>query len=199
LVPIFSNPARIVLRKQWRHVIKVPPPLLQTTKINIYKPEQERQRRKVLFEINNTYIWRWIGSRELIDMVWDDAHTLQNLLEALQNFLLGQLLHGDHSGWILGPSILEAVGLPRLQGLNLATKVASDDPKPSYALLFQDLDSIKKQLDFLEILGCQGRLLPPIIGNRPSIRVHSEGRLHVASIEPLGSLVFQRIDQSIVK
>jgi hypothetical protein len=29
--------------------------------------------------------------------------------------------------------------------------------------------------------------------------VHSEGRLHVASIEPLGSLVFHRINQSTIK
>jgi hypothetical protein len=66
----------------------------------------------------------------------DDAYTFQNLSEALQDFVLHQLPGRNHLGWVLGPGILEAIGFPRLQGLNPAMKVASHDLEPDQALLF---------------------------------------------------------------
>jgi hypothetical protein len=42
-------------------------------------------------------------------------------------------------------------------------KVASHNPKPDQALLFQGLDSIKERLDFLELLSRQWHLLPSVI------------------------------------
>jgi hypothetical protein len=41
-------------------------------------------------------------------------------------------------------------------------------------LLLQDFDSIKEQLDLLELLGHQRRLLPPVTRNWTSIQVHTE-------------------------
>lgn len=55
----------------------------------------------------------------------DDAYSLQDLQEALQDFLLRQLLGRDHPGGILGASVLEAVVFTRLQGLNPESKVAA--------------------------------------------------------------------------
>jgi hypothetical protein len=101
--------------------------------------------------------------------MWDDANALQDLSNAPKDLLLCQLLHGDHPGWILGPSILKAIVFPRLQGLNPAMKIAGDDAKPGQALLFKDLDSIKKWFDLLKVLNGQRCPFPPIIYNWPSI------------------------------
>jgi hypothetical protein len=135
LVLAFSNPARVVIQWQWRHIIKVPPLLLQTTKININKFKKRKQRRKVHMRQKQTYSWRRIRSSKLIDLMWNNTNVLQNIAEVHQNLLLCQLLCRDHQGGILGTNILETVVFPRLQGLNLATKVVGNDTKPGHALL----------------------------------------------------------------
>jgi hypothetical protein len=129
----------------------------------------------------------------------DNAYSLQDLIEALQDLLLYQLLSRDHPGGILSTSILEAIVFSRLQGLNPAAKVAGNDTEPGEALLLQDLDSINKWLNLPEVLNYQWCLLPPVIGNRPSIRMHNEGGLHISSVKPLGPLVLHRVDQSVFK
>jgi hypothetical protein len=48
-------------------------------------------------------------------------------------------------------------------------KIAGDDAKPGQALLFKDLDSIKKWFDLLKVLNGQRCPFPPIIYNWPSI------------------------------
>jgi hypothetical protein len=89
--------------------------------------------------------------------------------------------------------------LPLLQGLNSVTHVASDDPKTGQTLLLQSLDSLKKWLDGLELIACQGVLLPMIINRGRRTGMNNKGRNHVCNIKPLGTLVPNRINKIIIK
>jgi hypothetical protein len=112
---------------------------------------KENREEKVLLEQKQTYRWRRIHSSELVDPMRDHTHILQDLPEVLQDLLLRQLLSQNHLRWILGPGILEAITLPRLQRLNLAMEVASNDAKPNQTLLLQNLNPFKEWLDLLKV------------------------------------------------
>jgi hypothetical protein len=81
----------------------------------------------------------------------DDTHTLQDLPEALQDHLLHQLPSWNYLRWILGPGILKAITLPRLQGLNPTTEVAGNYAKPDQTLLLQNINPFKERLDLLKV------------------------------------------------
>jgi hypothetical protein len=89
--------------------------------------------------------------------------------------------------------------VPLLQGLNSATHVAGNDPKTGQTLLFQSLDSLKKWLDGLELIVCQGVLLPMIINRGTRIGMNNKGRNHVRGIKPLEMPVPNRINKIIIK
>jgi hypothetical protein len=131
--------------------------------------------------------------------VGDNGHPLQNLPQALQYLFFSQLKGRNHPRWVLSPRILKVEILPLLQGLNSAMHVASNDPKTSQTLLLQSLDSLKKWLDGLEFIACQGVLLPTIINRGTKTRINSKGRNHVRIIKPLGTLVLNRINKIIIK
>jgi hypothetical protein len=77
----------------------------------------------------------WIISIILRNCMGDNGHPLQNLPQALKYLLFSQLKGRNHLRWVFSPRILKAKMLPLLQGLNLATHIASDDPKTSQTLL----------------------------------------------------------------
>jgi hypothetical protein len=77
--------------------------------------------------------------------------------------------------------------------------VAGNDPKTGQTLLLQSLDSLKKWLDGLELIACQGVLLPTIINQGTITGMNSKGRNHVRSIKLLGTPVPNRINKIIIK
>jgi hypothetical protein len=89
--------------------------------------------------------------------------------------------------------------LPLLQGLNLAMHVADNDPKTSQTLLLQSLDSLKKWLHGLELIACQGVLLPMIINRGTRTGMNSKGRNHVRNIKSLRTPVPNRINKIIIE
>jgi hypothetical protein len=89
--------------------------------------------------------------------------------------------------------------LPLLQGLNSVTHVAINDPKTGQTLLLQSPDSLKQWLDGLELIACQGILLPTIINRETRTGMNSKGRNHVHNIKPLGMSVPNRINKIIIK
>jgi hypothetical protein len=131
--------------------------------------------------------------------VGDNGHPLQNLPQALQYLFFSQLKGRNHPRWVLSPRILKAEMLPLLYGLNSATHVAGNDPKIDQCLLLQGLDSLKKWLDGLELIACQGVLLPTIINQGTSTRMNSKGRNHVRSIKSLRTPILNRINKIIIK
>jgi hypothetical protein len=89
--------------------------------------------------------------------------------------------------------------LPLLQELNSVTHVAGNDLKTNQTLLLQSLDSLKKWLNGLELIACQGVLLPMIINRGTITGMNSKGRNHVRSIKPLGTPVPNKINKIIIK
>jgi hypothetical protein len=62
--------------------------------------------------------------------VGDNGNPLQNLPQALEYLLFSQLKGRNHPRWVFSLRILKAKMLSLLQGLNSATHIAGDDPKP---------------------------------------------------------------------
>jgi hypothetical protein len=89
--------------------------------------------------------------------------------------------------------------IPLLQGLNSATYVAGNDPKTGQTLLLQSLNSLKKWLDGLKRIACQGVLLPTIINQGTRTKINSKGRNHVRNIKLLGMPVPNRINKIIIE
>jgi hypothetical protein len=82
-----------------------------------------------------THSRRQVVSTVLRDRVWDDAHSLQDLLKALEHLLISQLKGRNHTIRVLRPRVLKAIVLSHLQRLNLAAQKAGDDPESGQALL----------------------------------------------------------------
>jgi hypothetical protein len=131
--------------------------------------------------------------------VGNNGHPLHNLPQELEYLLFSQLKGRNHPRWVLSPRILKAEMLPHLQGLNLATHVAGNDPKIGQTLLLQSLDSLKNWLDGLELNACQGVALPTIINRGSRTRMNSKRRNHVRSIKPLRTPVPNRIKKIIIE
>jgi hypothetical protein len=125
--------------------------------------------------------------------VGNNGHLLQNLPQVFQYLFFSQLKGRNHLRWVLSPRILKSEMLPLLQELNSVTHVASNDPKTGQTLLLQSLDSLKKWLDGLKLIACQGVLLPTIINQGTRTGMKSKGRNHVRSIKPLRTPVPNKI------
>jgi hypothetical protein len=66
-------------------------------------------------------------------------------------------------------------------------------------LLLQSPNSLKKRLDGLELIACQGVLLPTIINRGTRTKINSKGRNHVCSIKLLEMPVLNKINKIIIK
>jgi hypothetical protein len=141
----------------------------------------------------------WITSTIFRNYVGDNGHPLQNFPQALKYLLFSQLKGKNHPRRVLSPRILKAEMFPLLQGLNSVMHVASNDPKTCQTLLLQSPDSLKKWLDGLKLIACQGVLLPMIINRGTKTGMNSKGRNHVRSIKLLETLVPNRINKIIIK
>jgi hypothetical protein len=82
-----------------------------------------------------THSRRWVVSMVLRDRVWDDAHSLQDLLKALKHLLISQLKGRDHTRRVLRLRVLKAIVLSLLQRLNSVAQKPGNDPKVGQALL----------------------------------------------------------------
>jgi hypothetical protein len=68
-------------------------------------------------------------------------------------------------------------------------EVTSYDSKLSQAILLQGLNLGEERLDPLDVFRRQRHFYPPVINDRPSIRVHGMRGTHVNRVEPLSPLI----------
>jgi hypothetical protein len=61
-----------------------------------------------------THSGRWVVGTVLRDRVWDDAHSLQDLLKVLKHLLISQLEGRNHTRRVLRPRVLKAIVLSLL-------------------------------------------------------------------------------------
>jgi hypothetical protein len=134
-----------------------------------------------------THNRRWVVGTVFRDRVWNDTHSLQDLLKALEHLLISQLKGRDHMRRVLRPRVLEAIVLSLLQRLNSATQKAGDYLEAGQALLFQSMYPLEKQPDHLEFVACQEVLFPAVIDHGTRARMNIKGRNHIGSIKPVGT------------